>query len=71
MTNVLVAKKRTVLIEHRKKLNLSQREVAQKLGVTQATISRYENGEHLANMQIAQKLSKLYQVSVDSLFFNN
>ena len=51
----------------RKNSNLTQGEVAKKLYVTRQTISRWEQGKTLPNNFAIEKLSDIYQVSLDEL----
>ena len=54
---------------HRKRLGLSQDELAHLLGVEEgATVSRYESGR-LPSLETALALSRVFGVSVESLFF--
>ena len=53
--------------QRREKLNLSQKEVAKLLFVTRQTISNWENGRNFPDMSMLIELSKLYQISIDSL----
>ena len=55
------------LFNARKKQGLSQEEVADKLGVSRQTISKWETDETLPDIQQAKKLSFLYRVSLDEL----
>lgn len=51
----------------RENSNLTQSEVAKKLYVTRQTISRWEQGKTLPNIFAIEKLSDIYQVSLDEL----
>lgn len=51
----------------RKKSGLSQEEVAEKLGVSRQTISKWELGETLPDIQQSRKLSVLYHMTLDEL----
>lgn len=51
----------------RKKSGLSQEEVAEKLGVSRQTISKWELGETLPDIQQSKKLSVLYHMTLDEL----
>lgn len=55
------------LFSARKKKGLSQEEVAEKLGVSRQTISKWELGETLPDIQQAKKLALLYGLSLDEL----
>lgn len=51
----------------RKKSGLSQEEVAEKLGVSRQTISKWELGETLPDIQQSKRLSVLYHMTMDEL----
>lgn len=51
----------------RKKSGLSQEEVAEKLGVSRQTISKWELDETLPDIQQSKKLSVLYHMTLDEL----
>lgn len=51
----------------RKGRGLSQRALAELLGVSQQTYSRYERGQRRLGVQAAITLARLYHVSVDYL----
>ena len=55
------------LLNARKKAGLSQEEVAEKLGVSRQTISKWELDETLPDIQQSKKLSKLYHLTLDEL----
>ena len=55
------------LFNARKKAGLSQEEVAEKLGVSRQTISKWELDETLPDIQQSKKLSKLYHLTLDEL----
>lgn len=55
------------LAELRKDKNLTQEELGEKIGVTNKTVSRWENGNYLPPVEILQILSKLYDVSINEL----
>lgn len=55
------------LIELRKLNNLSQEDLAEKLGVTRQTISKYETGESLPDIEKCAMLAEVFGVSVDDL----
>lgn len=58
------------LKEIRKIRDLTQREVAEALGVSPATYSRYETGEREPSIDTLVRLSSIYGVSVDFLVNN-
>ncbi|MDT2523845.1 helix-turn-helix domain-containing protein [Enterococcus raffinosus] len=51
----------------RKKQGLSQEEVAEKLGVSRQTISKWELDETLPDINQSEKLAAAYKVSLDEL----
>ena len=53
------------LFNARKKSGLSQEEVAEKLGVSRQTISKWETDETLPDIRQAKKLALLYHLSLD------
>lgn len=55
------------LLELRKKKNLSQEEVADILGVSRQTISKWETGLSTPEFDKIEPLAKLFEVSVDEL----
>lgn len=58
-------------IEERiQELNMSQRELAEKVGVTEATISRYINGDRTPRGDIIPKIALALNISADSLVGN-
>ena len=57
----------TFLAELRKERNLTQDELGEKIGVTNKTVSRWENGNYLPPAEILQILSELYDVSINEL----
>ena len=58
------------LFELRKKLGLSQEELAEKLNVSRQAISKWERGESLPDTDNLITISKLYDVSLDELVGN-
>lgn len=55
------------LSQARKKSGLSQEEVAEKLGVSRQTISKWETGETLPDIRQSKRLAVLYHLSLDEL----
>lgn len=55
------------LFNARRKNGLSQEEVAEKLGVSRQTISKWELDETLPDIRQSKKLSVLYHVTLDEL----
>ena len=55
------------LYEQRKLNKLTQREMAEKLGITQPSYIRYENGSAEPKQEILVKIADVFDVSVDYL----
>lgn len=55
------------LLELRKKNNLSQEGLAEKVGVARQTISKWELGETAPDIKQAKQLASIFNVSVDEL----
>jgi transcriptional regulator with XRE-family HTH domain len=56
-----------VLLELRMKAGLSQDELAEKIFVTRQAVSRWENGETTPNTETLKLLSRLFNVSINTL----
>ena len=59
------------IYELRKKVNLSQEQLAEKVGVSRQTISKWELGETAPDIKQAQVLSQVFSVSLDELTGND
>ena len=59
------------IYELRKKANLSQEQLAEKVGVSRQTISKWELGETAPDIKQAQILSQIFNVSLDELTGND
>lgn len=59
------------LFELRKKAQMSQAEVAEKMGITVAAYQNYETGRREANYENLAKLAKIYGVTTDYLLGQN
>ncbi|MGG1444382.1 helix-turn-helix transcriptional regulator [Brevibacillus laterosporus] len=53
--------------EQRKKLNLTMKELGQKINVAESTVSGYESETRKPDIEIIKKLSDLFEVSSDYL----
>lgn len=56
-----------ILSELRKKNNLTQTELAEKVFVTRQAVSKWEIGESIPNAETLKLLSKLFNVSINTL----
>jgi len=59
------------ILELRKKCNLSQESLAEKVGVTRQTISNWELNESSPDLKQSKKLSEIFNVSLDELVDND
>ena len=59
------------ILELRKKANLSQENLAEKLDVSRQTISKWETGETSPDLKQAASISKIFNISLDELVDNN
>lgn len=55
------------IITHRKENNLSQEELAYQLGVSRQSVSKWENGQSIPDLDKILKLSEIFSVSTDYL----
>lgn len=55
------------LFHARKKCGLSQEEVAEKLGVSRQTVSKWETDETLPDIRQSKRMALLYNLSLDEL----
>ena len=55
------------LAELRKEKCWTQEQLGQKLGVTNKTVSRWENGNYMPPVDILLELSKLYDISINEI----
>lgn len=56
-----------ILLKLRKDRGLSQEELAEKVFVTRQAVSRWENGDTVPNTETLKLLSKLFDVSINTL----
>ena len=49
--------------------NLTQEALADQLGVTRQTILAIEKGKYDPSLELAFRISKLFRVSIDKMFF--
>ena len=53
----------------RKDKNMTQEQLGEVLGVTNKTISRWENGNYMPNIEMLQLLSQTFGVSINELIY--
>ena len=54
--------------QHRARLNLTQQELAKKLGVSRQTIISIEKCQYIPSTLLAMKIARLFEMSFDDLF---
>jgi transcriptional regulator with XRE-family HTH domain len=55
------------LAQLRKEKELTQEQLGEKLGVTNKTVSRWENGNYLPPVEVLQLLSELYGLTINEI----
>lgn len=56
------------IIGERAKKRMTQEELAKRVGVTKQTISGIERGKYLPSIELAFKISKVFQKEVNEIF---
>lgn len=56
--------------EQRQKFNLTQQELADKVGVRRETIIFLEQGKYNPSLKLAMDIAKILKIKVDNLFNN-
>lgn len=52
------------IVECRKKKNMTQQELAEKLGVSDRTIGNWENGRNMPDLSLFKPLSEILGISI-------
>ena len=55
------------LKELRRKKSMTQEELGEKVGVTNKTISKWENGNYMPPIDVLMLLSEIYEVSINEM----
>ena len=55
---------------YRKKKGLTQEQLAQKLGVTNQSVSKWESAQCCPDISLIPKLARIFDISIDELFGN-
>ena len=58
----------TKLKEYRAKYNMTQEDLAQRVGVRRETIGNLENGKYNPSLKLAMDIAKVFHVTVEELF---
>ncbi|MCH3962947.1 MAG: helix-turn-helix transcriptional regulator [Clostridium sp.] len=56
---------------YRQKSNLTQEQIAKKLGISVSAYNMIENGNRGISLLRAKQLEKVFNVSIDEIFFDN
>ena len=59
---------RTKLKEYRAKYNMTQEDLAQRVGVRRETIGNLEVGRYNPSLKLAMDIAKVFHVTVEELF---
>jgi putative transcriptional regulator len=59
---------KTRMKEYRAKFNLTQADLACRVGARRETISFLEKGEYNPSLKLAMKIARVFQVSVEEVF---
>jgi putative transcriptional regulator len=60
---------RTAIKEHRARMNLTQEQLADKVGVRRETIVFLEKGKYNPSLRLAHDVAAVLGVGIDDLFF--
>ena len=53
----------------RKEMNLTQEQLAEQLGVSNRTVSRWENGNNMPDISLLSEIAEFYDVSIPELIY--
>ncbi len=59
---------KTRIKEYRAKYNLTQEELAKKVGVRRETIVFLEKGKHNPSLKLAYKIARVFNVRIEDIF---
>lgn len=59
---------KTKIKEYRAKYNLSQKELAKRVGVRRETIGNLENGKYNPSLKLAFDIAKVFNIAIEELF---
>lgn len=62
---------RTELIQARKQVGLTQEELAREVLISRAYLSNIEKGKHTPSLEVAYKICKCLEKSIEEIFFNH
>ncbi len=64
-----MSKLRTIIKELRAKFNLTQKDLADKVGVRRETIVFLEKGKYNPSLKLAYDIAKVFEVKIEEVFF--
>ena len=59
-----------IIKDIRQKYNMSQKDFADKFGVTYQAVSKWENGKNIPDIAILKEISEEYEISLDDVLLN-
>ena len=59
---------KTKIKEYRAKYNLSQKELAKRVGVRRETIGNLENGKYNPSLKLAFDIAKVFNTTIEEIF---
>ena len=59
-----------IIKDIRQKYNMSQKDFADKFGVTYQAVSKWENGKNIPDISILKEISEEYEISLDDVLLN-
>lgn len=63
-----MAKVTNVVLDYRRKKNVTQKDLAHSVNVTRQTIIAIEKGNYTPSVELALKIAQFFDTSVDELF---
>ncbi len=64
-----MSKLRTIIKELRAKFDLTQKDLADKVGVRRETIVFLEKGKYNPSLKLAYDIAKVFEVKIEEVFF--
>ena len=68
MKTCVLEKEKTTLQKRRQELNLTQKQVADRIGLRETAYARYERGEVLPSVAMALRIAAALDATVEKLF---
>lgn len=58
------------IAKHRERLGISQRKLANDLGVSSATVAMWETGRRTPSLKTANLIARYFNTTIESIFFS-